>query len=177
MVIPGRWSSLAKRLLFAAALLATAYVREGDGRTVDQAVIWFPSGVAVAGLWLLGVREWWVVGLCTVAQRLRIGYDMGVASSAAVGSVAEALLGARTDEEERGHRPNHIHPRGRVRYGTQDALRQLVSQGVWSAWGGAVENRRETRLRRGPRRTRMRADVASSAPRAPLRLSIRAVVL
>jgi PAS domain S-box-containing protein len=78
---------LAKRLLFAAALLSSAYVREGIGLSVDQAVIWFPSGVAVAGLWLLGAREWWVVAACAAGQRL-------LAMTAAAGSATEALLGA-----------------------------------------------------------------------------------
>ena len=76
------------------ALLVSANVREGDGQAIDQAVIWFPSGVAVAGLWLLGAREWWLVALCTFVQRLLLGYDAGVASSGAAGSVAEALAGA-----------------------------------------------------------------------------------
>lgn len=94
MVFSGRESSLTKRALFAAALLAAAFVREGNGLFVDQAVIWFPSGVAVAGLWLLGVREWWVVAACAVGQRLLIGYGPGVALSAGAASGAEALLGA-----------------------------------------------------------------------------------
>ncbi len=94
MVFSGRGSLLAKRALFAAALLSSAYVREGIGLSVDQAVIWFPSGVAVAGLWLLGAREWWVVAACAAGQRLLAGNLAGYAMTAAAGSAAEALLGA-----------------------------------------------------------------------------------
>jgi PAS domain S-box-containing protein len=94
LVLSNRGVLWAKRAVFAAALFASAYVREGDGLAVDQAVIWFPSGVAVAGLWLLGVREWWVVVASTAIQRLLIGYGLGVSVTAAVGSTAEALLGA-----------------------------------------------------------------------------------
>ena len=78
MVFSGRGSLLAKRILFAAALLSSAYVREGVGLSVDQAVIWFPSGVAVAGLWLLGAREWWVVAACAAGHRLLAGNATGV---------------------------------------------------------------------------------------------------
>ncbi len=94
MVFSGRGSLLAKRVLFAAALLSSAYVREGTGLSVDQAVIWFPSGVAVAGLWLLGAREWWVVAACAAGQRLLAGNGTGYAMTAAAGSATEALLGA-----------------------------------------------------------------------------------
>ncbi|MBZ5639540.1 MAG: response regulator [Acidobacteriia bacterium] len=88
-----RWSPLGKRLLFAAALAAAAYAREGSGDAVNQAIVWLPSGVAIAGLWLLGLGEWWVVALYTVVQRLLLGYDLGVTLPAAVGSTAEAVLG------------------------------------------------------------------------------------
>ncbi len=94
MVLSNRGVLWAKRALFAAALLSSAYVREGDGLAVGQAVLWFPSGVAVAGLWLLGAREWWVVAACAASQRLMIGYGFGVSVTAAAGSAAEALLGA-----------------------------------------------------------------------------------
>jgi PAS domain S-box-containing protein len=88
-----RGSPLARRLLFAAVLFASALVREGDGVVLGQAVIWLPSGLAVAGLWLLGLGEWWVVALCTVAQRVAFGYDPAGAVLAAAGSTAEAVLG------------------------------------------------------------------------------------
>ncbi|MBK9088898.1 MAG: MASE1 domain-containing protein [Holophagales bacterium] len=94
MVFSGRRSLLAKRVLFASALLSSAYVREGIGLSVDQAVIWFPSGVAVAGLWLLGAREWWVVAACAAGHRLLAGNGAGYAMTAAAGSATEALLGA-----------------------------------------------------------------------------------
>ena len=94
MVFSGRGSLLAKRALFAVALLSSAYVREGTGLSVDQAVIWFPSGVAVAGLWLLGAGEWWVVAACVAGQRLLAGNGIGYTMTASAGSAAEALLGA-----------------------------------------------------------------------------------
>ena len=89
----GPRSPAMKRLLFIAALLLAASVREGSGQFVDQAVIWFPSGVAVVGLLLLGAREAWTVALFTFVHRLLIGYDAGVAVSAAAGSTAEAFVG------------------------------------------------------------------------------------
>ena|GEM_PF-3169314 len=94
MVFSVRKSLLAKRVLFAAALLSSAYVREGIGLSVDQAVIWFPSGVAVAGLWLLGAREWWVVAACVAGQRLLAGNGIAYTMTAAAGSATEAFLGA-----------------------------------------------------------------------------------
>lgn len=93
-MLSGRGAALVKRLLFALALLVAAALREGDGAAVDQAIIWIPTGVGVAGLWLLGLREWWIILACTAVQRLLLGYDLGVAASAGVGSTAEALLGA-----------------------------------------------------------------------------------
>ena len=83
-----------KRILFAAALLSSAYLREGVGLSVDQAVIWLPSGVAVAGLWLLGARDWWVVAACAAGHRLLAGNGPVFAMTAAAGSATEALLGA-----------------------------------------------------------------------------------
>ncbi len=90
----GRGAALVKRLLFVLALFVAAALREGNGAAVDQAIIWFPTGVGVAGLWLLGLRECWIIVACTAVQRLLLGYDLGVAASAGVGSAAEALLGA-----------------------------------------------------------------------------------
>ena len=94
----GPRSPAMKRLLFIAALLLAASVREGSGQFVDQAVIWFPSGVAVVGLLLLGAREAWTVALFTFVHRLLIGYDAGVAVSAAAGSTAEAFVELFHDE-------------------------------------------------------------------------------
>ncbi|MFN8646587.1 MAG: MASE1 domain-containing protein [Gemmatimonadales bacterium] len=58
-----------------------------------MAIIWLPTGVAVAGLWLLGLRYWWLVAAATLVQRFVIGYYPSVALPAAAGSAAEAVLG------------------------------------------------------------------------------------
>lgn len=58
-LMPSRWIvRLGKTLLFGAALLASAVMREGPSTVVNQAIIWLPSGVALAGLWLFG-RSYW----------------------------------------------------------------------------------------------------------------------
>ena len=68
-------------------------MREGPNVAVNQAIIWLPTGVAVSGLWWLGLSSWWIVALTTVAQRLLLGYPLHVALPAAVGSTFEAILG------------------------------------------------------------------------------------
>ena len=80
--------------VFALALLASAQVREFGYDVLDQAVMWLPTGVAVAGLWLLGLRASWLVALCTLATRLSLGYEWQVGLPNAVGSTAEAFVGA-----------------------------------------------------------------------------------
>ncbi len=80
-------------LLFATVLLAAATVREGPSSALDQAIIWLPTGVAMAGLCLLGLRAWWVVAITTFVQRMLLGYGWTVALPAAVGSTLEAVLG------------------------------------------------------------------------------------
>ena len=94
MAFSDRGVLLARRALFAALLISSAYVREGSGLSVAQAVIWFPSGVAVAGLWLLGAKEWWVVAACVAGQRLLVGNGAWYSAAAGAGSAAEALVGA-----------------------------------------------------------------------------------
>ncbi len=79
---------------FAVALLASAYLRERDTGAIEHAIVWLPTGVAIAGVWLLGFRSWWVVAATTVVQRLVIGYPLRVALPACVGSSLEALFGA-----------------------------------------------------------------------------------
>ncbi len=83
-----RWAA------FAALLLAAAAIREGRSAAVDQAIIWLPTGVAIAGAYVFGYRAAWVVALVTFTQRMLLGYDLGVAASAVAGSAFEALLGA-----------------------------------------------------------------------------------
>jgi PAS domain S-box-containing protein len=83
-----------KLVLFAGALLLAAAVKEQEGGALRQSVIWLPTGVALAGLWLLGLRAWWVVALCTLIQRGLLGYELAMAVPAMVGSTAEAVAGA-----------------------------------------------------------------------------------
>jgi PAS domain S-box-containing protein len=80
--------------LFALALVAAAQVREYGYDVLDQSVMWLPTGVAVAGLWLLGLRAWWLVAVCTLGTRLLLGYEIQVAVPGALGSTAEAVVGA-----------------------------------------------------------------------------------
>ncbi len=86
-------AALGRHLLFYLAFIAATQVREYSYEVLDQAVMWLPTGVAVAGLWLLGARAAWVVALGAVTQRTLIGYDLSVAASAGAGSAAEALVG------------------------------------------------------------------------------------
>ncbi|MCE9626504.1 MAG: hypothetical protein K8R56_01135, partial [Candidatus Eisenbacteria bacterium] len=65
-----RLRSIGQYVLFGLCLLLAAVLREGPNPAVDQAVIWWPSGVAVAGVFLLGWRSLWVVAGFTLAQRL-----------------------------------------------------------------------------------------------------------
>ncbi len=85
--------TLRNALLFLAAILGAALVREGANPSITMAIIWLPTGVAVAGLWVLGIEAWWVVALGTIAQRVLIGYPVEVIVPAALGSTAEAIVG------------------------------------------------------------------------------------
>ncbi|MBL8724392.1 MAG: MASE1 domain-containing protein [Planctomycetes bacterium] len=82
-----------ENLAFGAALLLSFQLREGDSPAVAQAVVWLPTGVAIAGIWRLGYRSAWIVAVATVVQRLMLGYPPGVVMSAAIGSTAEGLFG------------------------------------------------------------------------------------
>jgi PAS domain S-box-containing protein len=57
----------------------------------SQAVLWLPTGVAIAGLWLLGWRYWPVVLLGTLVHRLAAGYTFPTYLPATVGNTLEAL--------------------------------------------------------------------------------------
>ncbi len=88
-----RLTTAVRHLAFATLLLAAASVREGPASVVDQAIIWLPTGIAIAGVWILGLRAAASVAIVTLIQRWMLGYDMGVAVPAAIGSTAEALAG------------------------------------------------------------------------------------
>ena len=89
-MVPPRLQTIGRMALFAACVLAAAAVREGPSTVVNQAIIWVPTGVAVAGVWMLGLRAAWIVGVVTLAQRFLIGYPPGMAVPAAFGSTAES---------------------------------------------------------------------------------------
>ncbi|MBI5168504.1 MAG: PAS domain S-box protein [Candidatus Eisenbacteria bacterium] len=84
----GRWVS------FGVLLLAAVVLRERPSQVFDEAIIWLPSGVAIAGVYLLGARAAWVVAGVTILQRLLLQYEWGQAWPGAAGSTCEALLGA-----------------------------------------------------------------------------------
>ena len=88
-----RSRAIAAYLVFALALLAGAYVREGESAGVTQAIIWLPSGIAISGLWLFGLRAWWIVAAYTLLHRVSFGYGALLVTSAALGSTAEAVFG------------------------------------------------------------------------------------
>jgi PAS domain S-box-containing protein len=88
-----RWHHVGKLLLFAASLLLAAQAREFGYSVLDQAVMWLPTGVAFAGLWLMGLRTWWLILVTTTFGRLIIGYHWNVAIPGALGSTAEAVIG------------------------------------------------------------------------------------
>ncbi|MCY3003549.1 MAG: MASE1 domain-containing protein [Planctomycetota bacterium] len=88
------WRRWSERLVFLALLLAAQLLREMQGSGLREAVIWLPSGVAVAGLWRLGAGSVWIVALSAVLVRLQVGYPSVIIIFGCVGACAEALLGA-----------------------------------------------------------------------------------
>ncbi|MEQ1833676.1 MAG: ATP-binding protein, partial [Candidatus Eisenbacteria bacterium] len=93
-MVPPRLLTLGRYAAFGACVIIAASIREAPSDVITQAIIWMPTGVAVAGVWLLGLRAAFVVAACTLLQRFLIGYDPGMAVPAAFGSGAEALVGA-----------------------------------------------------------------------------------
>lgn len=83
-----------KVLLFAAVLSLASLTAWFDGTEVNQALIWLPSGVAVAGLAMIGWRAVWVVALTVALMRLLSGCGLPLCCSSAVAASLEALFGA-----------------------------------------------------------------------------------
>ncbi len=79
-----------KALAFLAVYLVTCILLHGD-LVFSEAVLWMPTGVAVAGLWLLGWRYWPVVMLGTLVHRLWAGYTFPSYLPSTVGNTLEAL--------------------------------------------------------------------------------------
>ena len=88
----GRTRSLLVHAAFLLALVLSALLRTSNSGTLIGAVIWLPSGIAVAGLWLLGARAAWVVALAATLLRLQLGYRTSAVAFGAVGATLEALV-------------------------------------------------------------------------------------
>ncbi len=76
-----------------ALLLAAGTLRESGVGALVQAVIWLPTGVAIAGVWRLGARALVSVAIASAALRLQIGYPTEIVVTGALGACAEAWLG------------------------------------------------------------------------------------
>ena len=82
------------------ALIAVAYfgaARLGMSLSVSQGVItpvWAPSGIALAALLVLGVRQWPAVTLGAFAANATGGATLAVAAAVSVGNTLAAVVGA-----------------------------------------------------------------------------------
>ncbi len=100
-----RQGNYALRLALFALAFVAAYAATNIPGAITQALIWLPTGVAIAGTWLLGWRSVWMVAACTLTHRLLFGYGTSLCLTAAIGSTIEAIvavvllrrLGARSD--------------------------------------------------------------------------------
>jgi len=86
------WGFWRRVVAFLALYLAASGLRDVPG-ALNQAIIWLPTGIAVAGVWLVGSSLAPMVALAALTQRLWIGYGLDVATPAALGATAEAILG------------------------------------------------------------------------------------
>ncbi len=84
---------LARAAAFLGAYLASTLLLQGHG-PFRQAMLWLPTGIAVAGLARLGARYWPVVALGTVIHRVLIGYPPINIVPGAVGNAIEAITAA-----------------------------------------------------------------------------------
>jgi signal transduction histidine kinase/CheY-like chemotaxis protein len=85
---------LAPEFAYLAAIFASFLFRESRSPELQQAILWLPSGVAIAGLWQLGMRSAWIVPVAALLIRLYLGYGWISASAAACASTCEAVAGA-----------------------------------------------------------------------------------
>ncbi len=83
-----------EHLALFALLLGVSALRESSVGSLVQAVIWLPTGVAIAGVWRLRAPALVSVGLAAMALRLEIGYPRAIVFTGALGACAEAYLGA-----------------------------------------------------------------------------------
>ena len=77
---------------FAVAFLAATSASASVATPSLGSLVWFPTGIAIAGLWLLGLRAAWVVVVCTALMRSLDDYPLVVSVPAGLGSAAEAIV-------------------------------------------------------------------------------------
>ena len=87
-------SNRLKLLVLAAAMSLASLTNWISGSEIQQALIWLPSGVAIAGLAIIGWRAVWVVALTIALQRMMMGRGVPQCLSAALATSLEALFGA-----------------------------------------------------------------------------------
>ncbi|MEQ1892265.1 MAG: ATP-binding protein [Planctomycetota bacterium] len=80
-------------LLLGLAVLASAMAAQKCSVEVTQSVVWLPTGVALAGVWILGPRAAWAVALGIFLHRLSAGAPVLTSAMASLGTTSEALLG------------------------------------------------------------------------------------
>ncbi|MBL8735011.1 MAG: response regulator [Planctomycetes bacterium] len=86
-------ATMRRHMLLLAALIVAGNRCEPVPMAITQAIVWLPTGIAIAGLWLLGVRAVWTIPVATLLGRLQVGYDASIYVPAMLGSATEALLG------------------------------------------------------------------------------------
>ena len=128
--------SLARQLAFASAFAFAWYLHWLDGGEITHSVVWLPSGIAIAGVWLLGPRVLWIVLLAVLLQRLSVGTRLTPAVFAALGAAGEALLG-REVLRRFGARPDFARLRDVMTLFAATATAPLVSV-TFSALARAV---------------------------------------
>ncbi|MBL8747939.1 MAG: MASE1 domain-containing protein [Planctomycetes bacterium] len=90
----GRVPSALGLFVVAAAVFASASVREAPGGWLHGAVLWLPSGVAVVATWWWGAPALLAVAAGSAAFRASLEYPFAIVAAGTIGSVAEAALGA-----------------------------------------------------------------------------------
>ena len=85
-----RLSFLARAAVFLALYVGTGDVL-GGRHAFTQAVLWLPTGVAVAGMWFLGLSAWPLVLLGACAQRLLLHYALPNLLFGVPGNTLEAI--------------------------------------------------------------------------------------
>ncbi|MEZ6037572.1 MAG: MASE1 domain-containing protein, partial [Planctomycetota bacterium] len=92
--VPAPWSLALRLATLAAALAVAAHAAGFDDGCLLQAQVWLPSGVATAGVLLLGWRAVPVVFATNALLRLMWSPNLTLALANGLGSSAEAMLGA-----------------------------------------------------------------------------------